>query len=70
MPYLDDSNRSQLFVVRVWEEQVADGRTEWRGKVQHVNSGDIGYFRDWQTLAGRINAVLASAATGQKVEKW
>jgi hypothetical protein len=43
--------RSQLFTVRLWREDLGDGRSEWRGQVQHVLSYETRYFRDWQTLA-------------------
>ena len=41
---------SQLFVVRLWAEDLGQGQTDWRGKIQHVNSGEARYFRDWPTL--------------------
>jgi hypothetical protein len=43
-------HHSQLFTVRVQLEDLGDGRSEWRGKVQHTLSGEACYFRDWQTL--------------------
>jgi hypothetical protein len=43
--------RSQLFTVRLWLEDLGDGRSEWRGQVQHALSRETRYFRDWQTLA-------------------
>ena len=42
--------RSQLFTLRLWEEQLASDRTEIRGLVRHVLSGESTYFRDWSTL--------------------
>jgi len=42
--------RSHLFTVRLWAEPVGDGRREWRGRVQHVLSGERRYFRDWPAL--------------------
>ncbi len=48
------SPRPQLFTVRVWLEDLGDGRSEWRGKVQHTLSGEVRYFRDWQTLVAFI----------------
>jgi hypothetical protein len=42
--------RSHLFTVRLWVEPLGDGQTEWRGKVQHVPSGEALYVRDWPTL--------------------
>jgi hypothetical protein len=41
---------SSLFTVRVWPEEVAAGRVEWRGKVQSITSGQALYFRDWDTM--------------------
>ena len=34
------------------------GRTEWRGKVQHVLSGEARYFRDWATLIKALQKML------------
>jgi hypothetical protein len=41
---------SQLFTVRVWQAEDADGRTEWRGKLRHIPSGEIRHFRGWAAL--------------------
>jgi catechol 2,3-dioxygenase-like lactoylglutathione lyase family enzyme len=43
-------SRVQLFTVRVWAEHLDVGRFEWRGKVQHVLTGEAHYFRSWQQL--------------------
>lgn len=50
--------RSHLFTVRVWLEQLGEGRTEWRGKVRHVSDGTVRYFRDWQMLPTLIREML------------
>jgi hypothetical protein len=42
---------SHLFTVRLWLEELADGGSEWRGRVQHVLSGETRYFREWAALA-------------------
>jgi hypothetical protein len=42
--------RSDLFVLRVWREDMGEGRIEWRGKVQHILTGDARYFRGWSGL--------------------
>jgi hypothetical protein len=44
------SQCSHLFMLRLWLEDLGNGQTDWRGKVQHVNSGEARYFRDWSTL--------------------
>jgi hypothetical protein len=51
---------SHLFLVRVWSEEVADGRAEWRGQVQHVSgvAGKVHYFRDWPALVAWLQQML------------
>lgn len=58
----DDTDRpgqgSHLFMLRFWPEDIGNGQTDWRGKIQHVNSGEVRYFRDWGTLRGFVEALL------------
>ncbi len=49
---------SHLFMLRMWLEDLGSGQTAWRGKVQHVNSGEVRYFRDWQTLEAFVKGRL------------
>jgi hypothetical protein len=50
--------RSHLFTVRLWAEEIGDGQTEWRGRVQQVTSGEAYYFRDWPTLIAHLLKML------------
>ncbi len=43
-------HHSYLFTVRLWLEDLGDGRTECRGKAQHISSGETCYFREWSVL--------------------
>ena len=58
----DDADRpahsSHLFMLRLWPEDLGSGQTDWRGKVQHVNSGEVRYFRDWPTLEAFVEGLL------------
>lgn len=49
---------AQLFTLRMWREQLGEGRSEWRGKVQHVTSGEARYFRDWPGLMACLQEML------------
>jgi hypothetical protein len=40
----------EVFTLRVWSESVGEDQTEWRGRVQHVASGETRYFRTWDAL--------------------
>jgi hypothetical protein len=46
----EKSQQSQLFTLRLWLEEVGEGQMDWRGRVQHVRSGEVRYFRNWQML--------------------
>lgn len=52
----DGRDHSHLFMVRLWTEDVGDGHREWRGKVQHVLSGEAIYFRDCAALVAFLSA--------------
>jgi hypothetical protein len=54
---------SHLFTVRLWLENLGDGRAEWRGQLQHVLSGETHYFREWETLIALLLAMLPPAET-------
>lgn len=49
---------SHLFTVRLWAEDLGDGQAEWRGKVEHVTSGEAYYFREWSALVALLVAML------------
>ena len=37
------ASHSHLFTLRVWAEEIGDNQQEWRGKLQHVPSGETRY---------------------------
>ena len=50
---------SHLFTVRLWSEDLGGDQVEWRGQVTHVLSGEAHYFREWQELEVRLQAMVA-----------
>ncbi len=54
--------RTHLFMVRVWQEDLGDGKIEWRGQVKHVMSGEVRYFRDWETMVAHLREMLEQAS--------
>ena len=56
----ESPQRSQLFTVRVWREDLGEGRSEWRGKVQHVLSGEARYFRERAMLITVLGEMFES----------
>ncbi len=49
---------SHLFTLRLWQEALGEGRTEWRGQLCHVLSGQTYYFRSWQALVTQMMKLL------------
>jgi hypothetical protein len=49
---------SQVFLVRLWTEPEGDGQTAWRGKVQHLTSGEAHRFSDWADLVAVLQVML------------
>jgi hypothetical protein len=45
-----DVVHSHLFLVRIWMEDLGEGESEWRGRVQDVMRGESAYFRNFQGL--------------------
>jgi hypothetical protein len=39
---------------------MGEGEAEWRGRVQHVTSGNMRYFRDWKALIDFLVEVLSN----------
>jgi len=52
------AHSSHLFTLRMWPEDLGGGQIDWRGKVQHLNSGEALYFRDWTTLQAFMEGLL------------
>ena len=52
------TQNSFLFMLRLWPENPGGGQTDWRGSLQHVNSGELRYFRDWPTLQAFVDGLL------------
>ena len=57
---LHEPAHAQLFMLRMWREELGEGRIEWRGKVQHVTSGEAHYFRDWSGLLACLQQILGN----------
>ena len=41
---------SQLFTLRVWPEEISEGRVEWRGKIHRVIGGESVIFHNWEAM--------------------
>ncbi len=50
--------QTHLFMVRVWVEDLGESKTEYRGKVQHVLSKEVRYFRGWPMLITVLHELI------------
>ncbi len=53
-----------MFSVRLWLEDIGEGRSEWRGQVQDVRTGEKRYFRDWARLVVCLQEMLDTRSAG------
>ena len=44
------SRRSQMFVIRLWQEHLGGDQYEWRASLRHVSSGETRYLRSLHDL--------------------
>ena len=53
-------SESHSFVMRLWQEHADDAETdaEWRGWVEHVQSGQRFYFRDFSDIKQIVSNFL------------
>lgn len=51
---------STLFTIRLWCEERGDNHSEWRGKI-NLHNHEVRYFRDPETLYGRIVKMVHDA---------
>ncbi len=50
--------RSHLFTLRVWQEDLGEGRAEWRGQIKYVLTGEMRYFRRCSELRAFMQTCL------------
>ena len=60
---------SHVFTLRVWREELGDGRAEWRAKVQHALSGEARYFREWAELIAFVQQQVGDAEQANQTDK-
>lgn len=53
---------SHLFTVRLWLEPLGHERSEWRGEVKYVLTGEAYYFQGWAELQERVQRLLEAIA--------
>lgn len=70
MPLLEDHTAS--FIVRVWRETGEGGKAsqEWRGSIEHVQSGKRMFFRELRYIAEFMQGPLAEIGIDAPLRFW
>jgi len=61
--------KEQLFTIKLWQEALTEKQTEWRGKIQHIGSGDSSYFRDLSKMMDFITRRLSGLVSIQEAHE-
>ena len=56
------------FIVRMWSESTVDNDGDWRGQVEHVQTGEKRYFREMDKVLDFIAGHLGCADKEQKTK--
>ena len=66
---VSEHTSSQLFTLRVWVEDVGNGRFEIRGVLKHILTGETFHFRDWHTFSQLIESLLTPSQAQKSGDK-
>ncbi len=58
MPETSRSPPTVLFTLRLWREPLDEKRSEWRGEVKNLSTGEARYFRRWEEIAALVQRML------------
>jgi hypothetical protein len=47
-----------MFVIRLWQEKLANEPGAWRGEIKYVGTGEVRYFSTWESLVTLIPIML------------
>jgi hypothetical protein len=70
MPLLEDHTAS--FIVRIWREMGGgdSASQEWRGSIEHVQSGRRTFFRDLRAITEFMQSHLAEIGIDTPLRFW
>ena len=50
--------QTQTFTLRIWVTNQEDAKIEWRGRIQHVQSGEVQYCQSWDAFITYVEEVI------------
>ncbi|HBY95591.1 MAG TPA: hypothetical protein DEP84_16825 [Chloroflexi bacterium] len=68
MPAAARPHETLTFLVRLWRESDDEGGPQWRGRVEHVASQEVGYIEDGASLIRFIQQWTGDLGASAKAE--
>ncbi|XZG68930.1 hypothetical protein ACTSKR_09710 [Chitinibacteraceae bacterium HSL-7] len=68
MPLLEDQSAS--FILRIWREHGDASAGDWRGSIEHVQSGERRFFRDFGGVERFMSPLLAQIGIDTSQRFW
>jgi hypothetical protein len=56
--YTKANSQAQLFTLRIWVTNQDEASLEWRGRLQHIQSGEVQYCKDWESFVSYVEETL------------
>ncbi len=54
----EPGTQAQTFTLRIWVTDQKDANLEWRGRIQHIQSGEVRYCQSWDAFTTYVEEVL------------
>ena len=54
----EPQNKAHLFTLRIWSANEEETAPQWRSRLQNLQSGEVNFCRDWDTLVATIEKAL------------
>jgi len=54
------SRQSHVFTVYLWLEDIGEGQSEWRGRIEHLSTGEARYCREGTPVISWLLQMFAS----------
>jgi len=55
--------QAQTFTLRIWVMNQKDATLEWRGRIQHIQSGEVQYCQSWDVFITYVEEVLRNPSS-------
>jgi len=56
----EPGTQAQTFTLRIWITNQEGTHLEWRGRMQHIQSGEVKYCQDWDSFIIYVEEVLCN----------